>query len=371
MQAFLARGQRRAAILVPEKGRVGETGKNDALVTVADLVRVLAVEVGHEYELRQQLAVLVGNGEVALMARQRRYDALARQAQERVVEATRHRYRPLDERRNLIIEGVAIDDDATGRLGLGLDAFPDEVATACEVGDDMAPFFQGTEIIGRRLDSDGRARVKAMPVRFIAGGNTHDARIEDLASMEQHDPVHRPHEFGLTGAPTHAPRNRQGRERPLDELRHKFARGLAFLHHIAGQPLALRGFCPAEVVGVDAAFFCESGCRGGHVAVLVEGNRYRRAFLRLLAIFLAVGQRFDHDGEPPRARVNMHVATCETRFVDSGLEVGAKRFHQAAQGLRRQLFSANLDEEVFGFAHDSSSPATDSTIGKPSASRDA
>ena len=53
--------------------------------------------------------------------------------------------------------------------------------------------------------------------------------------------------------------------------------------------------------------------------------------------------------------------------IDGRLQVPGERFHERAQSLGRQLLGTNLDEEVGSFTH--CLPPTDSTIGKPSASR--
>ncbi len=80
-QGRFARRQRRAAVGVPEEGGICQPGPDDPLVAVAHLAGILAVEVGYGDEARQKLAALVGDGEVALVAAQRRHDGLTGQPQ--------------------------------------------------------------------------------------------------------------------------------------------------------------------------------------------------------------------------------------------------------------------------------------------------
>ena len=61
---------------------------------------------------------------------------------------------------------------------------------------------------------------------------------------------------------------------------------------------------------------------------------------------------------------------CQLRFTDGGSEVLAESSHQRAQRFRRQLLGADFHQEIIDAVHDEDlRAATDSTIGKPSASR--
>ncbi len=67
----------------------------------------------------------------------------------------------------------------------------------------------------------------------------------------------------------------------------------------------------------------------------------------------------------------MNGPVCETRIIYGRFEVRAERLHQVAQRLRRELFGSQLDEEVAAAFHPAPPSPTDSTIGKPNASREA
>ncbi len=209
MERLFTRSQRRAPILVPEKRGVGHARANNPLVAGANLVRVFTLEVGYEHEAWQQLTLAVCYRKVALVPGQRRHDALARQSQILFVEAPGHRDRPFDERRDFVVERFAVDYRAAGGLRFGLGALANEIPPPGEVGDDMPLFLQHLEIFGRLLDNDGFVRVKTVPARFVAGVNPHHFGIDDVISVQQHDPVHRADELRLARAPPHAARNGQ------------------------------------------------------------------------------------------------------------------------------------------------------------------
>ena len=73
--------------------------------------------------------------------------------------------------------------------------------------------------------------------------------------------------------------------------------------------------------------------------------------------------------ESPRTCIPFDLAVLETCRIDTSLQAVGKRIHQRAQCFWRQLFGADLDEKVSCFTHFDAAPATDSIIGKPSASR--
>ena len=102
--------------------------------------------------------------------------------------------------------------------------------------------------------------------------------------------------------------------------------------------------------------------------IIAERDTHGRAFLLDLAIILGDREILDKDSKPTRACPRVHITAFEECFVDPLPEVLAEGLHERPQRFWRQLFGADLDEEVPGFTHDFA-PLTDSTIGKPSASR--
>ena len=68
---FDARRERALAVAVPEERGIGEAWTNDSFVAIADLVRVLALEIGDRDESWQQFVVIIRNREVTLVPCQR------------------------------------------------------------------------------------------------------------------------------------------------------------------------------------------------------------------------------------------------------------------------------------------------------------
>ena len=88
------------------------------------------------------------------------------------------------------------------------------------------------------------------------------------------------------------------------------------------------------------------------------------------AIILFRLQFGDDDGETPRACVGTDSAMAQSCLVQAFFDPLGKRIHEVAQRFRRQFLGADLNQEIPRPAH--VSPAfcfTDSSIGKPSASR--
>ena len=182
--------------------------------------------------------------------------------------------------------------------------------------------------------------------------------------------MHRPHEFGVAGAPAHAARNRQRGQRALDKLRQQLGRRLAALSCFEGEPFAFVGCGSLEVGNAYTTLFCESDGSRRCVTVFIERDADRRSLELGLLFGLLSLELFDEYGKPTRARVSMDVAVRKPCRFYGVREAVPERLHEGAQGLGREFFGSDLDEKVISLAHSGDLPlAIDSAIGNPSASR--
>ena len=200
----------------------------------------------------------------------------------------------------------------------------------------------------------------------------HHAGVDNVCSVEQDQPVHRSDELRVAGAPAHPPRNRQFLQDLDQEVGNQRCRGLAGFDDVTRQPLALVRLRPAELRRIDAAFLCKRRAGSGEAALFVESDGNGGALLRALAIRLTQGQVVDDNGEPPRAGAGPNRTVPQARLIDGRAELFGEGVHQASKRFRRQLLRSDLDEKIRCLAHEATfALATDSTIGKPSASLEA
>ena len=205
-----------------------------------------------------------------------------------------------------------------------------------------------------------------MPLCLPAAACAEDLGIDDLVPVQHDDPVHGPHKLDVTVTPAHATRDRHGQQRGLDNVADELGHGLARFPGRVHEPLALVGGNPAELADVDAAFLRERRCRRFRVAVVVERDGHGRPFHLDFTIGLALGEVVDSQGQATRARKRHHAIERQALLIEPGLHATGERIDQGGQRLRRQLFGADLDEQV---RHATCSLSPAATIGKPSASR--
>ena len=183
----------------------------------------------------------------------------------------------------------------------------------------------------------------------------------------QHDqPMHRPNEFVIPRTPAHPPGYRQRVERRLHNAGQQRLSGLSFFSRRKRQPLAVRRLLPVEIVDVDAALGSKSERRLGWRPVIVERDADGRTFLNDLAIVLRCRNGLHNDRQASRAGKAPDVTVREPRLIEASLDSIGECRHQRTQCRRRQLFGADLDQQVTRSRH---FVLTLSTIGKPSCSR--
>ena len=81
--------------------------------------------------------------------------------------------------------------------------------------------------------------MKAMAAAVPAGPDAEDARVDNVVTMQQDDPVNRPNKFDVTIAPAHPTRNGHGEQRLVENVGKKLGGRQAGLERLEAQPLAL------------------------------------------------------------------------------------------------------------------------------------
>ena len=339
------------AVLLPEEGRVREPRADDALVAPAHLVGVTALDVGHRHEAREQRARGVHHGEALLVLLHGRDHDLARQLQEALVEAPGERHRPFHQRRHLLEQRLAHHRAPAGGERRLLDLGPHRLAPAVQVGDHVPARGEQRLPVRRPRHREGVRVVEAVAAGLAPGLEAqHRARHHVLAVQHQH-PVHGAHEGRLARAPAHALRHRQPVEGLLDEARQELGRRPPRLHPLPEQPLALVGAKPAEALDRHAHRAREALGRLRRAALGIEGGPHRRAAAAHRAVGLGRRHRLDEDGEPPRGGVAARRAPGDAGAVEARGERRGEGLGQPAQGLRRQLLGADLDQQVARLSH--------------------
>ena len=198
-----------------------------------------------------------------------------------------------------------------------------------------------------------------------------DSAIDDLIT-EQHDqPLRRPDELFPKRGPAHALGDRQLIERCFDDSRKQLGGCLA------GYRTAVSEFRAAAVdfCQINAAFASKAqGCLG-RLAFCVEGRLQRRPIEVGAAVRLFGVELLDQYRQTPRGGEGLHPTMLEAGVLQALLDACAERVGQFAQGLGRQLFGAELDQEIQCTHSAASNLASTSSrrsgvaMGKPSLAR--
>ena len=286
----------------PEERGVGEPGPNNPFIAVAHPVRRFADEIRYRYEPGQQITTLVGNGKITLMTGERGDSDLLGQRQERLVEAADQWHGPFGQGGDFIVQGLVGNGLAT-RLFCRLfhsrdNGFPPHI----KIGE-HAGFFEQRQILCGLIDGNLARRMKAVAAGHPAGRHAHHGTLNDITAVQQYDPVHGPHELGLTIAPAHSPRYRQILESALNEPRYKRRGLLAALERAKAKPLAFVARQTIKGFGFDAALFRKRTTCGRDFSGVVVGDRDRRALYDNFLVGLRKAKRRDNDSKPAWARV--------------------------------------------------------------------
>ena len=279
------------------------------------------------------------------MVLHRRDQHFGRQLEETRLECARERHRPFGQRGHLV-EHRGIDDrlPAFG-LGRGHGAGPDALAPRLEIGAHES-LLQGGEVAARGAQRDRFARMKTMAAGHAPGGDAEDLPVDHLLAVQHDDPMDRPHELHGSGAPAHAPRDRNRVERGLDDAREEFGGRLTRASRAAEEELALVVVETGEFVDFHAAGLGKSGRGAGRLAGGVERGRDRRPAALDALLRLAIEELGHLHGEAARREIGLGGGVREARGLEAGLDAVAEGRAERREALGRHFLRADLDQEV-------------------------
>ena len=297
----------------------------------------------------------VGDGEVALVPLHRRDEHRVGQREEGRVEVAGDRHRPFDEC-GVLCKQFGIDERLCAECArFAFDLLADALHARLEPGHDAAFLAERRLVPSRVFERDAprpaEVVVEAVPAGGAPGADPEDLRLDDLPAVHQHHPVHGAHELGVAIRPPHAPRRRQAFERAFQHSGQQRGQRRAGLGEAVGEPCAGPRFEPHEPIHLDPGRSREAEGGPRRLAVLVEGLRERRPAPFDLAVGLGAGHAGNEDREPPRGGIRDRGAAGEPCRVELRRDPGRERLGEPAQRLRRQLFRADLHQQVVGIGH--------------------
>ena len=363
------------AILFPEESRIGEPRTHDALVAGNHLPGVATLDVADRDEKMPERTIVGLDRKIALVPLDRGDHDLARQLEEARVEASRDRHGPFDERRDLV-EQRRLDESASPEFGgERRDPGVDRGTPYRDVRDHMG-LAQSVRIAIGAGERDRRRRVKAVTARYASCVKPEDFGGNEFLAVQQHDPVHRPHEFCSMCAPAHALRDRQSGDRLHDDAGEHGSRCRARFRAAKCEPLALVGREPRERRDLDAAALGEGACRLRRLAAGVKGVCDGRSAPLDAAIRAALRGLRHQYGEAPRRREHLRRAMRDAGGVETLGEAVGERLRERGESDRRQFLAAEFEQHA-ACAHGNAlrvggTPngfCARSSSGKPSASR--
>ena len=205
IEAARARGKRLLRSCSQKNAASARRGRTTRSLPATHLRRIAAVDIADGDEARQQRAVRVFDGEIALVILQRRDQHLARQRQEARLEMPGERHRPLDQRGDFIEQRVAHQWPAAQasrrrpRPARGSCApLPRTPPRPCRARAASARSWPG-----RRCAAASGAMKRWPKVRLPAVMPSSVAGTTSCPNSST-QPVHRAHELRLTRAPAHA-----------------------------------------------------------------------------------------------------------------------------------------------------------------------
>ena len=132
--------ERHLAVLIPEKGGIPQTRTHHALIALAHLVGIAALDVAHRHEAAGERAIRSLDGEIALVVLDGGDDHLPGQRQETLLEPARDGDRPLHQGGDFV-EQVAFDQrGASGCLSRLSDPRANPLTPPREIRHDLRAF---------------------------------------------------------------------------------------------------------------------------------------------------------------------------------------------------------------------------------------
>ena len=335
------------AVLIPEELGVGQTGAQNPLVALHDVLTPQRAfgrrHVGRQQEAGRQRSVRLDQGEVLLMAAHGGREHLVRQLHEARFDAAHQRLRPLHESGHLLDQGRILLDRQSGGVRERRGLFDQDLAPLAAVDTHEGP-LQPLPVVGPAFDPDVLGRQERMAARPVGEGQLPVAQVQralqpDAVEDRQHG-VQRANPAEIGFRPAHGGRPDQGADRLGQQLGQDRGRGLSRDLPHGEEEFALGRLAQLRLVG------------GGEAVGLQKARdgRLRRAALRALALLGPVGllerQSLNHQHETTRGRGGEGMVEGQAGGAQSVADQRAQVFRRLHLHAGGDLLRAQLQKQL-------------------------
>ena len=333
-------------VFIEEKPCIGETGANHPLVTLANLVRVLRLDIRNTDEVLAQLAVTVQHREEFLVGFHGGDQRFLRHRQEVVLERTGHRNRPFVEAVHLL-QVVGFDAGrAIGSVCGGFDFRHDARAALVRIDQDMCT-AHCIDIVAGGLDPHGLVVMEAMPATVAARVDAECVERDHVIAQQGHQPVQRTREAVIVIPPAHRLGNRHAGhcfvQHGLQQVGGLRARRHRTMHEALA--LCVAGFF--QRVPCNAGLCSEAFQRARRRAVGIECDVEIGAehFTALFGLFSSYARQQHRKTARRIQRFRIATLNGNATFFQRSDHAVEKGLRQAGQRLDRQFFGAEFNQE--------------------------
>ena len=378
-------GQPLLFVLLEEEPGIGQSWPDHPLVAVDDERRVVDLHVRDDQESRLQSAVRIEERKILLVGAHGQDQALLRHLQERRFEGAHVDRWPLDQCGHFIKQGGdrrLIAKRCTQFAGLIAKCLLDARATIGKRGDHPPALLQHRLVLHRIGEFDIGFALEAVPLRDPSGLQSERRRCKHRRAMQHHQAMGRAHEADIC-LPVgqlilHDLGDRQFCDRVLDQRRnciskrrtgHGRAQVEAFLLAVGG---------PGQCLGRGALLvspFAQGQCR---LTFRVQSDRNRGALDLDCACVGSLANRIHPHSQTPGRRedIDLRIRRAQALLFQTLGDRGGKGFAQPQEGLGRELFGEQFDEQRVvchsgDLRHQATFRSGDPSIGNPSRSREA
>ena len=271
LEGFEAGLQLDLLIFAVKEHGVGEAGAQHPLVAPHHHTRVFGPGVGDGDEARQQLAVAVDQGEIALMLAHGGDQQFPRQGQVLLFEGAAEGSRVFHQIADLVEQFLIRIDGAAGSAGRLGNACGNQLPPPGRRWNDEVALGLGQPALHPGHSELSRSH-EAMALRGIAALQIAEGKGDHRTAVEGDDPVHRSGETDIEVLPAHGFFEGDGGDQPWQHLRQQFGRG-APLHDLGEVEIGpLVGLHLGEIGHLDAVGAGETKGGLGRLALGIEGD---------------------------------------------------------------------------------------------------
>ncbi len=285
-------------------------------------------------------------------------EAFLRHVEELALEPAEQHVGALDEARHFIEQGFVGDRLEPLLRGGGIE-LPNDVCAAIGKARDHGAFVEQLRcvVIGvAQLDHRLRG-FESMALRRAPGVQAQRAHGHHLGTVQRNQPVRRTNEVharpSVGKLVLHHLRNRQLGERFVDGPLQAFGQRRALDHAVVEERLGLAVHLPLERrhgirVGTDGSQFLQQ--RRRRLAIGSQAHAHRHQLLRRRLVGGGRCHACNVHRQPARRRKRSHLGrgSSQALRLEAVRQRSRKGLAQFLQGLGRQLFDEELDEQILG-----------------------